>query len=606
MCLTGLDYFSTLGYQPGIAALAAGVLSPVATLILVLVTLLGALPIYRYIAKESPNGEGSISILEKLLLWWKGKLFVLALLGFVATDFSITITLSTADATAHILENPFFSKVIPHHPVGVTLTLIFLMGAIFLKGFKEAVGVAIYLVSAYLVLNVIVIGKGIMEVLTHPGEVHDWWAALTSSHGGNPAMIAGAALILFPKLALGLSGFETGVLVMPLVQGDKSEKGRVSQARIANTRKLLTTSAILMSFFLMGSSFITTVHIPAAEFQPGGAANGRALAYLAHEFFGDGFGTVYDVSTILILWFAGASAMAGLLNVVPKYLPRYGMAPEWTRANRPLIIVFLLVAFAVTIIFKADVIAQGGAYATGVLVLMSAATIAVTISAHRRRLGKRVYAYGAIAIVFLYTTVVNMIERPDGLKIASFFIGAILLVSFISRIWRTLELRVDRVELDGVALNMVREAAENWSDIRIVPNHPEERDAVEYTREDYEARRDHQIPEDQPLIFLEIEVKDSSDFSGSMRVKGYSIGGHRVLRAQASAVPNGIAATMIHIQKLTGKRPHAYFNWGERNPFYFMVKYFLSGEGDVAPVTREILRRVEKDPEQRPVIHAAD
>jgi hypothetical protein len=620
MCLTGVDYFSTLGYQPGIAFLAAGALSPVATLILVLLTLLGALPIYSRVAEESPHGEGSISMLEHLLSRWKGKLFVLVLLGFVATDFIITITLSAADATAHIIENPFTPELLKHQ-VGITLVLVALLGGIFLRGFKEAIGIAVILVATYLTLNLIVVGFGLYQLVSHPHYFPEWKYALLHHPRvhGNWWLVIGVSLILFPKLALGLSGFETGVAVMPLVKGDtdltdsdwedihSTRTGRPAEprthlllaGRIRNTQKLLRTAALIMSVFLITSSLVTTMMIPAEKFQEGGAANGRALAYLAHHFFGDIFGSVYDLSTITILWFAGASAMAGLLNIVPRYLPRYGMAPQWAQATRPLALVFTLIAFAVTLIFNADVDAQGGAYATGVLVLMTSAAIAVTLAMRKRK--QKWKPFLMIAIVFAYTTIQNIHERPEGIKIASFFILAIIAASLFSRVWRSTELRVERIELDDQAREFVRQAARGT--VRIIANRLDTGDALEYQIKEREKRTDNHIPADEPIIFFEVTPGDASEFSGVLQVHGEKVDGYKVLRAVSPAVPNAIAAFLLFLRNETGKLPHVYFGWSEGNPLSYLLKYIAFGEGDTAPVTHEVLRQAEKDPERRPIVH---
>jgi hypothetical protein len=600
MCLTGVDYFSTLGYQPGIAVLAAGLVSPLATLVLVALTLLGALPVYRRVAMESPHGQGSIAMLERRFSQWTGKLVVLVLLGFAGTDFMITITLSAADASAHLLENPFAPHFLEGQQVLVTLVLVALLAIVFLRGFTEAIGIAVGLVAVYLALNAVVVVVALQHVFTEAHLVGDWSNALLAERG-NWWFAVAVALVVFPKLALGLSGFETGVSVMPLIKGGPKDDPERPAGRIRNARRLLTTAALIMSGFLIASSVVTVLLIPKERFEPGGAANGRALAYLAHQYLGNAFGSLYDLSTIAILWFAGASAMAGLLNIVPRYLPRYGMAPDWARAIRPLVLVFTGIAFVITILFDAGVDAQGGAYATGVLVLITSAALAVTLSAHQRHNRAATVSFGVITTVLVYTTGANVFERPEGLKIASFFIVAIIVTSLISRATRSTELRVTGVEVDELAERFLNDYPGDT--IRIIANEPDARDETEYREKEAEERADHHIPADDPALFLEVTVPDSSEFEDVLQVQGEERFGYRILRVQAPAVPNAIAAVLLHIRDTTGKLPHVYFAWMEANPIRQLATYILTGQGDVPPLTREILRQAEPEPTRRPLVH---
>jgi hypothetical protein len=602
MCLTGVDYFSTLGYQPGIAALAAGALSPVATLVLVLITLFGALPMYRRVAAESPHGDGSLSMLERLLSYWPSKILVLCLIGFVATGFIITITLSAADASAHVIENPYLKSTLSGHQVGVTLVLLALLAGIFLKGFKEAIGIAVVLVVAYLGLSSVVLVRGIIEIGDHPTAFSDWTTAMTSAHSA-PFGIIGASLLVFPALALGLSGFETGVVVMPLVKGDPTDTTANPAGRIRNARKLLTTAALVMSVLLLGSSLVTTLLIPADAFQPGGGANGRALAYLAHDLLGEAFGTVYDVSTIGILWFAGASAMAGLLNIVPRYLPRYGMAPDWARSTRPLVLVLSGIAAVVTLAFGANVDEQAGAYATGVLALMTSAAIAVFLTELRR--GHRAAAafFAVVSAIFVYTITITVVERPEGLVIALIFIALIVVISVWSRIVRSTELRVQRVVYDDSARAILDDAVLGPQPLRFIANKINAGDRDEYRTKSLDVRMHNHLNARQGAIFLEVEISDASDFATTVHVGSAVVGGHYVLRATGPSVPNVLAAVLLDVRDRVSKPPHIYFEWSEKAPGQNVLRFLLAGEGDVPPLTHEIIRRAEPDADRRPQVH---
>ncbi len=349
-----------------------------------------------------------------------------------------------ADATAHLCETPFLPEIFKLHPVIMTSILVMLLGRVFLKGFQKAIGLAVVLVLVYLSLNFVTIANAFHQISLKREVIQTWSQLLWKQHGSPLKMVM---------------------------------------------------------VFLLTSSFVTTVLIPIEEFKHGGEANGRALAYLDHKYFGDGFGTVYDLSTVSILWFAGASAMAGLLNIVP----RYGMAPNWARASRPLVLVYTVIAIVVTILFRGDVDAQAGAYATGVLVLMSSAAFAVTLSTLRRRSVGSTLMFSMITLVFIYTTIVNIIERPDGVKIAAFFISSIVVASLISRVWRSTEIRAETIDLDENAQALIQQIGSRT--IRLIAHRPRLGTEQEYADKEKEMREDNHIPIDDPVLFVEVRAK---------------------------------------------------------------------------------------------------
>src|SRR5262245_4398734 len=633
MCLTGVDYFSTLGYQPSIAFEATGLLTPFATAILVAVTLLGAFPVYAYVAGKSPHGQGSISMLERLVRGWGGKFLVLVLLGFAATDFVITKTLSAADAAEHLLNNPFWPKVLSgsYAQLLVTMFLLTILGATFMRGFREVIGIAVVIVGVYLALNAVILGFSLDYLWRHPETIERWQTDIavqrwyfeseflhTFQFGSDGLSIFLICALLFPKLALGLSGFETGVAVMPLIQGNPDDNKDRPRGRIRNTRKLLFTAALIMSIFLLGSAMVTSALIAPEELRSGGRAANRALAYIAHgerlsngelgshitPVFGEIFGTVYDISTVVILWFAGASAMAGLLNLVPQYLPRYGMAPEWTRAMRPLVALFTGINLFVTWQFDASVEKQGAAYATGVLVLMSSACLATLIDRWRQSRFKfwpfRLnWPYAVITAVFFYTTLANIIEKPTGLLIASWFILAVIVLSIVSRFYRSKELRLQGFDFVDEHSRFLWDSMKMFEFPVLVPHRPGARSLQE---KEVQIRKEHRLNPEVPIVFIEAKLGDTSDFYQTPLIEVLHDQGSFIIRVQKCAsIAHSIAALALELSK-TGQPPEIHFGWSDENPMTANIGFLLFGEGNVPWMVRELIQDAQPDPARQPKV----
>ncbi len=572
--------------------------APPATLVLVLVTIGGALPVYSQVAYRSFAGQGSIAILENLLTGWRAKIFALVLIGFAATDFVITMTLSAADAARHAIENPYLRPLVGTHHELLTVALLTLLALVFVIGFREAIRLATAVAVPYILLNFFVLGLGLFRIAQHPALLAAWRLSLKMRYDWTGLFIASA--FVFPKLALGLSGFETGVSVMPMVANGETEPAELDNprqaslapplGRIKNTRKLLVVAAVLMGVLLILSSFVTTLLIPPEAYAQGGLASGRATAYLAHKLLGNGFGTIYDLSTILILWFAGASAMTGLINLIPRYLPRFGMAPRWVSYRRPMVIVLFAINLLVTHIFHASVEAQGGAYATGVLVLILSAAVAVTISLWREyqeqserkiRMFLETFYFLIVSLVFAYTLTANVIERPDGVYISMAFVFTVLTLSAVSRYFRSKELRVSEVICaDGASAALWTSLVGKKVNLVPLERHTP---SARFAKMN-EIRSHYQVT--GPLAFLHVHLLDNrSEFVAPLRLSVRREGENFVIDVRgAVAIANSIAYMSELIEPKS-----IFLELTRQNLMMQSLRYLFWGEGEIGLLVYSIL-----------------
>jgi hypothetical protein len=654
MCLLGLDYFSTLAYQPSITFEVAGRLGPLATAVIVLLTLFGALPVYFYLAGRSPRGQGSLAVFEHLVRGWRGKTLVLILLGFAATDFTMLKAISLADASVHVLnQHDAFRKEKIHafaqwlqqqgttylgpqageylnEQLVVTLflgMLCFLFWFVLRKGFNRNVLIlSVPLVGVYLLLNGILLGAGIQRLVDEPEIVAawleqlqcgDWQAARGPRWEDGWAGLFFMSLLFLPNLALGLSGFELSLILMPQVRGRLGESERHPAQRIRNTRKVLVSAAIIMSTYLLASVLVTTLLIPPGEFGTGGGASNRALAYLAHggalsqggpllPWCGLALGTLYDGVTVLVLCLAGTSVMTALSVLLPHFLSRFGMEFRQTRKWGVMLGLFAAINVAITLWFKASVEAQRGAYAAAVLVLIAAASVATLYDKkqiHRTQPRPPLLFwagwlyYAGIALVFALIMLAVALHSARGLGIALCFIFSILAMSVFSRAWRANEMRT-------IGFDFVDEQSKFlWDSLRLadfpalVPHRPGRcpREAKEK-----QIRVEHQLTADADIVFLEVEVDDPSNFYQRLLIEVSQAESCFVIKVQRCAsAPHAIAAVAMEMSR-TSAPPGLHFGWPEMDMLSASWSYLAFGEGNVPWKVRELIQRLEKDPLKRP------
>lgn len=655
LCLVGVDYFSTLSYLPSLAVQAAGPLAPLGALVVVAVTLLIALPVYLYVIGRSPHGQGGIGVIERFVRGWRGKLLVLGLLAFVATDFVVTQNLSTADAAEHLRGNPWFAAQLDRLIVDVirprvplenewcrrlvdlfdrqlALTLVLSLITFAFWMYWRQVSPRVFLrwaalvVPIYLAMNAVVIGSGLYFLATTGDPLLQAWlaevrTALRPSLGVNSPATGGwwilaLALAVFPHVALGLSGFELTMAVAPLVKGDPGDGDRPA-GRIRNMRKLLVTAAMVMAVFLPGAVVVATVLVPAEAYFLHGPAVHRSLAYIAHggalangqpghvlnPLFGPLFGGLYDLCSVWILCLAGASVAIALHDFIPEYLKRLGMELEWAHQIGLKLRTFNVILLVVAVLFRARIDALQWVYTTSVLALLANGSLAGLLEARARWRDSRwrlvtVTPFLLALVFFLCMVTMTVIISRAGLEIALAFGVGILITSSVSRWIRSAELRFHGFRFADEA------TLRRWDEMRnlefqvLVPHRPGTQSRVEKQRL---MRQYHRIGEEVPMIFIEATLGDPSDFYQVPLMRITREEGVEVIYVTGCvSVAHVIAAIGLEMSRV-GRPAELHFGWSNERPLAANLNFLLFGEGNIPWMVRELIRRACPDKDRQPL-----
>lgn len=653
--LVGVDYFSTLAYLPAMALESAGPWAPWAAVLVAAITLLVALPVYGYVVGRSPHGTGATGLIEKTIPGWRGKLLVLLLMGFVAADFVITRSLSTADAAVHVLANPtlagFVDQSVPtanqvkgwlgdrvgnwltpywNRQVGVTLALLLLATLFWLllaNGINRGVlRLTAWVTGLYLLLNATLLVGLLVGLMGRP-ELPAWWdqvqhlphpRATTQEWRGLFWSLLAVLIFTFPQMALGLSGFELSMSVAQRVRGRDDDDPVEPAGRIRATRRLLWVAGLTMSLFLIPAVLVVTLLVPARAVQEGGPAAHRALAYLAHDgplnnglrasdlfpACGPLLGGIYDASTVAILCLAGVCVMVSLRDFVPTYLHRMGMELTWAKRFGVLMQMFNGIILLVTVVFKASVSAQEWAYSTSVQVLLAGACLAASADLWRQWRGwwfrPLMVVPAVLALLFFSGTAgLTVWQNGSGLAIALAFVVALLASSFLSRWLRSTEMR-----FGGFTFADSR-TMERWHEICrvdfqvLVPHRP---GLFPLWRKNEEIRKMHRLPADAHLVFIEVELGDPSDFLQKPLMRIEKDDGLEVIRlTRAVSVAHVLAAIGLEWRNV-GRPPEIIFGWSLESPLTANLNFLLFGEGNIPWMVQQLLVKAEPDEARRPRI----